>query len=227
MDLKMLFGEWYPLLYDSILSKAGFNKLGELIKKQRVFKEIYPKHASIFKSFTTINPSEVRVVFLGLEPYKNDKATGVAYANSSNEYNFSNSLVNLFKGIETDFLNGEKFIFDPGIDSNLGFLSSQGVFFLNAALTTDRSSKKGAHYELWKPFTSRVVKEINALPHANNIIWVLNDPLLKEYAPIIKGKVIMNEQGFDNNLGKRKLFTTINDILEAMGEEFISWAIPF
>lgn len=226
MSLQNKFGEWYPIL-EKLVTTTGFSKLGKRLNGMRQFGSVYPSQDLIFKSFITVAPQNVRVVFLGLEPYRDsDKATGVAYANKETELQFSPSLSNLFRGIEYDYLKGERFIFDPGINSSLNFLTNQGVMFLNACLTTSDKRVKGAHMDMWKPFTSRLLKYMNELEQSEEIVWVINDEMLKEFIPLLKGRVLFNYEGFDDKVGHRQLFTRINDTLPKDQNE-ICWALPF
>ena len=140
-----LFEKRVPLLksnYLKVLSK--YLKEEYKINKGRVFPI---RSTDIFRAFYETNYSDVKVVVIGSEPYRNSKANGVAFA-CKNVLSVSKSMTELLLTVR----NGEQFKKDEGVDDfdlTLKGLCSQGVLFLNTSLTSSFYSRHSYNKE-WK-----------------------------------------------------------------------------
>lgn len=143
----------------------------------------------LFKAFDDLAPRDVRVVFLGQDPYPLEaRATGRSFEpgdiESFDDPNVAVSLQRLLcrmiqadLAIETpsdqiykSLLADAKHTHDLSSPTHLfDHLAKQGVLFLNASLTIpmdgDRENKRYLphHQSFWRPFTTGVLRHLNAL----------------------------------------------------------------
>jgi uracil-DNA glycosylase len=123
--------------------------------KLHKIENLAPKLDDVFNVFS-IAPSEVKVVFVGQDPYptKGD-ANGLAFSVSRTD-NLPKSLQNIFKELNSDL----------GISRSNGDLTdwqSQGVFLINRVLTTNVGASL-AHTDLgWQEFTEKVIAHLGSL----------------------------------------------------------------
>ena len=174
-------------------------------------KKIYPITHSIFRAFKEVPFEDVRVVILGMDPYHNGSATGIAFDNPRNG-KISPSLRNIFKEIEED--TGKP---SMGFDNSVSFLEHlppQGVLLLNTALTVEQG-KPESHLEVWREFTSEV---INTLNKKDKLVWLLWGKKAQRFKSKINAKHIIIESAHPSPFSYRlfkgcKCFTQVNDKL--------------
>jgi len=119
--------------------------------------EIFPKRDRIFRAFNMLEPENLRVVILGMEPYATpNMATGYAFANAENTYKISPSLQKIKDTIERTTKNGLYLNFDV----TLQHWAFQGVLALNSALTVEKN-KPGSHIQVWRRFTEILISELS------------------------------------------------------------------
>lgn len=176
-----LFGnEWYQALKPYLLSKE-FLKLGTTINKIRMDTEIYPAKENIFRVFRETPLKDIKVVFLGIEPYnQKDIATGIAYDNRDS-LRISNDLKYIFEEINNSYPERQYNIHKGLDDYDLSYWISQGVFLYNIALTSEKN-KSQAHWDLWIEFSKEVFKVLNKQP---DIIWLLLGKTVQKIKTII------------------------------------------
>jgi uracil DNA glycosylase len=61
MSEKEFFGDWFPLINLNTLTRV-LNRLGNE-------RDFTPKHEDVFKVFTKCDYNNLKVVFLGMDPY--------------------------------------------------------------------------------------------------------------------------------------------------------------
>ena len=93
---------------------------------------IFPERENIFRCFSYCDPSEIKVVIIGQDPYHGE-------------------------GQATELL---KDLGKENDDSTLEKWAKQGVLLLNSALTV-REHCPAIHAKLWKPFTEYILKYLN------------------------------------------------------------------
>jgi uracil-DNA glycosylase len=137
-------------------------KLLEDISKKLTDDFIPSKH-SIFRCLE-LEPSEVKVVILGQDPYPNPThAMGLAFSVNSSIKPLPASLNNIFKELDSDL----------GIKRSNGDLSdwaSQGVLLLNRSLTVI-PKLSDSHSDIgWHKFTEEVIRVV-AARGAIGVLW--------------------------------------------------------
>jgi len=181
------------------------------IVEEEKTKIIYPATHTVFRAFKEIPFEDVRVVILGMDPYHDGSATGIAFDNPKNG-KISPSLRNILKEIEED--TGKPSIGFDNSSSYLEHLPSQGVLLLNTALTVEKGNP-GSHLDTWKSFTYNVIK---ALSKKEKLIWVLWGKKAQKFKPNINPKHIIIESAHPSPFSYRlfkgcKCFTQVNDKL--------------
>ncbi|KKM23615.1 hypothetical protein LCGC14_1613440 [marine sediment metagenome] len=168
MDLKMLFGEeWYNVL-ETILKSEYWKILGERIAQERRIYTIYPEKGSdlLFKAFRTTPLSEVKVVILGQDPYHDGSYDGFAFSNRDYSLKVSPSLKNILKELEDDIYDGFLLNQNPDLER----WAKQGVLLINTAHTV-RKGDPASHVEYWHRFTKKVVSIL--LEQEKPMVWIL------------------------------------------------------
>jgi len=125
--------------------------------------DFIPSQDSIFRCLE-LEPSEVKVVILGQDPYPNPShAMGLAFSVNSSIKPLPASLNNIFKELDSDL----------GIKRNNGDLSdwsSQGVLLLNRSLTVI-PNLSDSHSDIgWHKFTEEVIRVV-AARGAIGVLW--------------------------------------------------------
>jgi uracil-DNA glycosylase len=125
--------------------------------------DFIPSQDSIFRCLE-LEPSEVKVVILGQDPYPNPShAMGLAFSVNSSIKPLPASLNNIFKELDSDL----------GIKRNNGDLSdwsSQGVLLLNRSLTVT-PNLSDSHSDIgWHKFTEEVIRVV-AARGAIGVLW--------------------------------------------------------
>lgn len=176
------FGSWVDIIGEPLIAKYAKMLFDCTLKGI----PIEPDPARVFHAFRSIQPKQVRAVVLGMDPYHDGNATGLAFANNIFRDGFK-SLSPSLKVIRYSVLsltNPEDLpIFDPSLES----WASQGILLLNSALTV-RKGEPGSHLVAWKPFIKRV---ITGLSSETNCCFLLFGKVAWEFKDCI----------FDNSRG--------------------------
>lgn len=174
MNYSSLFGnEWYSILKDYLESEE-FNNIG--VELNREIRYVIPPHGSplFFKIFKDLQPSDIKLVVLGQDPYpQRGIYTGYAFDNA-NSSKLSPSLRNIFKEINRTY---------QGLDDwDLSRWVKQGVFLVNTALSVVENSPD-SHTALWKDFTIKWIQLLSE--HRNDLIWLLMGSKAQNFAQYI------------------------------------------
>lgn len=204
--------------YIQILSKIAV----QIKKDIDLGKSILPEKKYTFRVFNDINPEDIKVVLIGMDPYPTkDVPDGLAFS-CSNSLKPNASLKKMLDCIETIYKD----------DNSIGSLDKldlsrwlkQGVFLCNTALTVEEK-KPGTYISLWKPFTQLWIEELSkAYPDK---IWILLGNNAQEFKPYIKQGYIF-EEGHPSPLNTKKPFTGVcflqaNDKLKELNKKIIQW----
>lgn len=124
--------------------KMGLSKYDEIF--------CYPPKEKIFRAFELTPLSDTKVVILGMDPYHNGAATGLAFSVEDEKRSLNPSLKNILKEV-----NRQGKVYRRKGD--LTSWAEQGVLLINTALTVT-SGKAGSHLQYWIPFTKKVLQEL-------------------------------------------------------------------
>jgi uracil-DNA glycosylase len=134
---------------------------------------IYPKPDCLFRTFSYMSLDEVRVVFIGQDPYFNHEildnkkipqAMGLCFSVPVG-FKQPSSLDNIYK-----CLVKHKHVDSMPKTGNLEFWAHQGCLMLNTALTVKEKEVK-CHYKIWKWFSDELIKYISL--KTKNVVFVL------------------------------------------------------
>jgi len=179
---------------------------------------IWPKYNNLYKAFHLCKPRDVKVVWLGQDPYHTPgKADGLAFSCKYKPY--PPSLKAIFKELAAN----------TGIVKQSGDLTGwakQGVLLLNTALTV-KANLPNSHQEMWREFTEDV---INAVNKKHKKVWVLLGEEAAKWEPLIDNtRSFIVRAGHPSPLNRKrnfkgsKIFTKINLFLDALNLGRIDW----
>lgn len=174
---KNFLKEWENFLGKDIwdemtnIAKNVFSKHG---------KDLCPDYQDIFNAFM-MNPTDVRVLILGMDPYINGEANGLAFS-VKNGYKITPSLRNIFKELKDD-VGVER------TNTSLEDWRDQGILLLNTSLTTLKG-KTGSHISLWKNVMEKILKKINTLDNLKIVVLWGNHA--KKFSSVFSTKIILS-----------------------------------
>jgi uracil-DNA glycosylase len=148
---------WADKLKMFILSDEFYNILEKLANESRAGNKFTPTIKNLFKAFIECPYHQLKVVFVGQDPYpKEGVADGIAFSCSNTEHpsQVQPSLRQIYKALDTE-----------GVEHfhtyNLKDWANQGMLMLNSALTTQIGTP-GAHKDIWKPFVTYLFDVLNS-----------------------------------------------------------------
>lgn len=146
--------EWHSFIKTES-NKEYFKSLIDKLDDEYNKYTVYPKKENILNAYWLTEPSKVKVVILGQDPYHEpNQANGLAF--SVNEgVKIPPSLRNIYKEIENDIgkVNSK--------NGDLTCWAKQGVFLLNTVLTV-RKGEANSHKDIgWEIFTDNTIKYLN------------------------------------------------------------------
>jgi len=144
---KLKKSGWDIPLKDFIYSE-DFNKIIEYLYKDSINgKKFTPQLKDIFKAFEECPYKDLKVVFLGQDPFPGkDIADGIAFSCSYTK-EAQPTLQALLDEVNKTVNEG----FNISTNPDLTRWANQGVLLINTALTTT-TYKVGQHYIIWQPF---------------------------------------------------------------------------
>lgn len=176
MTLDEYFGDWVH-----VFDMNELNKVLTVLNRMYKVKPICPKQEDVFKAFNLCKYDDCKVVFIGQDPYpQKGVATGILFGNSADtkEQDWSPSL-KVVKEAAINFEIPHNLItFDQTLES----WAKQGILMINSALTVEMN-KVGSHTMLWRPFISKMLKNISEIN--TGIIYVLFGSTAKTFKPYI------------------------------------------
>lgn len=142
---------WFHLLKDEF-EQDYMKKLSHGLKVARMNKTIYPAPENIFKALKLTPFNNVKVVWLGQDPYHNGSANGLAF-DCSISGSLNPSMNKILKVYEKEYPNH----FNVNLmDGKLEHWARQGVLLLNVSLTVPKG-EPGKHIKHWEPFTTKIL----------------------------------------------------------------------
>ena len=218
----MFFEELHPTWQNWLVQQKPM--LEAIEHKVLAEAHVTPDLSQVMRAFE-IDPSSIKVVILGQDPYPTEgDAIGLAFAMNT-ESKMPRSLVNIVKELSDDLGLEVK------TQADLSKWVDQGVMLLNRTLTTQKG-KAGAHSKLgWDKFTREALIE---LAKRNELVFVLwGSPAIalgREVAQTAKNCRLVESvhpsplsayRGFFGS----KPFSKTNEHLVSLGLEPIDWSV--
>ena len=205
-------GAWRVLLSDQ-------EQLLDEIESKIFPGEINPEREIIFKAFR-IDPSDIKVVILGQDPYpKSECADGLAFSISASNADIPASLRNILREYSEDLGVG------PRVNGDLSAWADQGVFLLNTILTCS-TGESLSHKDMgWEEFTESVLRAV-VTPHTVGILWGRH---AQRYSHLFSEDMVIASahpsplSAYRGFFGSRP-FSRANAILERSGLTQIDWS---
>lgn len=183
MTMEEYFGDWMKVIDKQELIKV-INKLNQMTNYT-------PSMKNIFRAFELCKYNDLKVLFLGYDPYpQKGVATGILFGNKKevSEENLSPSLKIVKEGVIDFEIPHNSIIFDQTLES----WAKQGILMINSALTVE-IGKVGSHTMLWRGFISKLIKKLSE--YNTGIIYVLFGEQAKTFKPYIgKNNIILEEK---------------------------------
>lgn len=219
--INQLGESWYTLLqsdWESDYFKLILEKVEALYRTESVM----PPPQDVFNIFKICQPDNIKVVWLGQDPYPTfGEAHGLSF--SSKGKKIPASLRVIYKELENDL----------GVirtTPDLTGWAQQGVFLLNKILTV-KEGKPLSHMNVgWQEFTTNTITQISKT--YDNLVFVLLGKEAQHNKLFIQGDHLIIElphpaaeaysggkAGFYNS----KLFSKINEYLESKNKTKINW----
>ena len=148
-------------------STPYFQQLITSIEEEYLNHSILPEKKAIFNAFQFCDPSNIKVVIIGQDPYPTKgHAHGLSFSVQPHVHPLPKSLHNIFKELTKEFPH---YWFYNG---NLAHWAEQGVFLLNTLLTV-REGQPLSHKKIgWELFTSNVIRYLyNHTKHCVFLLW--------------------------------------------------------
>ena len=216
VSMEEYFGDWYPIINTTILNAI----LERLLKESNYC----PTPDKVFQAFVECKFKDLKVVFIGMDPYpQRGVATGLAFANAkeTKPSNYSPSLKVLIDAVN-------KYYDDlplGGFDCTLKLWCKQGVLLLNSALTV-KENEIGSHMLLWRPFIISLIQNTAKVkPYAIFVFFGTQAKSLHKYisnSPAVK--VVHPAFCVRNKSFLPNFFKEIDDIMITKGSNnLIYW----
>jgi uracil-DNA glycosylase len=214
---------WRSLLGD-LLESEWFAELGRFVDEERLRGAVYPPHEEVFAALARTEPSAVRVVLVGQDPYHGPgQAHGLAFSVRRGVPR-PPSLVNVHKELAADL--GHPIPSHGSLEA----WADRGVLLLNTVLTV-REGSAGSHAGRgWERVTDAILARL--ADGARPIVFVLwgthaqKKASLVERAPhvVLRGvhpSPLSAHRGF---VGSRP-FSAIDEALRQFGEPPLDWRV--
>lgn len=219
MTLQEYLGNW-----TRVLDANEFSRVMGWLDRLYNTKLVCPAKEDVFKAFNLCPLEDLKVVFIGMDPYpQRGVATGILFGNRSEvqEEDLSSSLKIVKEACINYEIPHNSVIFDQTLES----WARQGILMINSALTVEMN-KVGSHTMLWRPFISSLLKNISETNPG--LIYVLFGSQAGTFQPYIKtGTVIKVPHPAYNARTETKmnpeLFTSINRELKSKYGITIKW----
>ena len=219
MTLEEYLGDWMRVIDEKELSKTLYN-----VWHLYAIKDINPAQGDIFRAFSLCPYSDIKVVFLGQDPYpQKGVATGILFGNDVNisEDNLSPSLKIVKEAVINYEIPHNTITFDQTLES----WARQGILMINSALTVE-VNKVGSHSILWRPFIGSLLRNLSETNPG--LIYVLFGSQAATFKPYIMSGTIIKvpHPAYHARTGTKmnpQLFIDINKELKSKYGTIIEW----
>lgn len=179
MTIEEYFGGW-----TKVIDKTELNHVLSVLSKEYLSKSVCPNQTDVFKAFKLCPFEDLKVVFLGQDPYpQKGVATGILLGNKKEvlEEDLSPSLKIIKEAVINFEIPHNNIIFDQTLEN----WAKQGILMINSALTVEMN-KIGSHVMLWRPFISKLLKNLSE--SSCSIVYVLFGKQAETFNPYINKK---------------------------------------
>lgn len=220
MTLEEYFGRWMRVIDRKSLEEA-LDRLGPEYQR----KPVCPVQNKVFRAFELCPYDELKAVMLGQDPYpQKGVATGILFGNDEEvaEENLSPSLKTVKEACIDYEVPHNSIIFDQTLES----WAKQGILMINSALTVEMN-KVGSHVMLWRPFISKLLKNLSDNNTAG--VYVLFGRQAQTFKPYIgKSNHIIEVEhpayfAGTNTKMSGELFRNINNLVKGINKMPIEW----
>ena len=174
MTIDEYFGDWMK-----VLDRAETMKIMGWLRTVNP-NTLCPALPNVFRAFKLCPYNKCNVVFVGQDPYpQKGVATGILFGNSKDtpEDKLSPSLQVIRESASNFEVPHNIITFDPTLES----WAKQGILMINSAFTCE-VNKVGSHVNEWRPFTSKLLKNLsNKEPGIIYILFGRQAQTLKPY----------------------------------------------
>jgi uracil-DNA glycosylase len=187
---------------------------------------IFPFSKDIFRSLFYFEPTEIKLVLLGQDPYINSEikpqACGLSFSVPKCHKKIPPSLVNIYKEIKSCY--PETTI--PKHGSLRRWAKKENILLLNSALTVIKG-KSNSHQKLWGNFTDDLIKFISE-KNKQTIFLLMGNFAIKKSNLIDTTKHKIFTTAHPSPLSAYRffgcnIFKEINNYLESKNIESINW----
>lgn len=219
MTIDEYFGDWLKVIDKKELLSVT-KKINNLYQTQ----SIMPAYKDIFKAFYICPYNELKVIFIGQDPYpQRGVATGILFGNKPDKKELSPSLEVIKEACIDYTLPHPPIRFDNTLES----WAKQGILMINSSLTTIEN-KPGTHFYLWRQFMSKLLTNLGNREFG--LIYVLFGSQAQLLKPYINHKyndiVEVKHPAYyarTNTKMSPDLFKFINRVLMGRNGEHIKW----
>lgn len=221
MTLQEYLGNW-----TRVLDANEFSRVMGWLDRLYNTKLVCPAKEDVFKAFNLCPLEDLKVVFIGMDPYpQRGVATGILFGNRSEvqEEDLSPSLKIVKEACINYEIPHNSVIFDQTLES----LAKQGILMINSALTVEMN-RIGSHTMLWRPLISKLLTKLSEVN--NGIIYVLFGTQAQTFAPYINSQlntvIKVPHPAYHARTGTRmdsKIFTDLNKLLKDKYDATIQW----
>jgi uracil-DNA glycosylase len=156
MFTKLEPSGWDRIFKSFIFSSEFDNILTKLYTLSQDNKRFTPPLKQVFRAFEECPYDDLKVVFIGQDPYPQlGVADGISFS-CSNTGKLQPSLKFILQEVDKTVYSNHVI----SEDFDLKRWSNQGILMLNTALTVE-VDRIGSHYDIWKPFTAYLLDWLN------------------------------------------------------------------
>ena len=161
------FDNAWASLMEAEFKKDYFHAILDFLNAKKVSETIiYPEVESTYAAFKRLDPSEVKVVLLGQDPYHGPgQAQGLSFS-VPKSHKVPPSLRNVYKELKATI---DMFIIPK--HGNLESWADQGVLLLNSVLTVENGFPGSHSGKGWEIFTDYILKLISTNKFIHIYIW--------------------------------------------------------
>lgn len=224
MSLKSLVPEDWRRVLVNEFKEPYFKDLEAFIEAEYKTEQVFPPKDKIFNAMHLTPFKEVKVLILGQDPYHDDgQAHGLCFSVMPG-IKIPPSLRNIYKELHSDLG------ISPAKNGCLTKWAEQGILLLNAVLSV-RAHNAGSHSKKgWEKFTDAVIKVLNET-HDPLVFVLWGNYAIKKRELIDESKHVVISSAHPSPLSASrgffgtKPFSQINENLERLGKEAMSWQL--